>query len=189
MVMSQTTKPKNPSKRTPTKAVSGPVRYPMELKHTTTGRAIEGEISLHFSTSGRFVVDEITLRSPDENGLEPSDFQLLGKGLHSYLVGIADFIANNVRPTGYPSKPVEVVDNDNPADLWLRHLERVVPGRDGESKAQWIARVWREYYEPTGRSMKELGEDLGLAYVTVRGYCSQEDPTRSKSAKKVNKRG
>jgi hypothetical protein len=67
------------------------------------------------------------------------------------------------------------------SELWREHLESVVPKLPGQNKGQWIARVWRNYYEPSGRTMVELAADLGLSYKSVRTYASQFDPTRDKA--------
>jgi hypothetical protein len=64
------------------------------------------------------------------------------------------------------------------SELWREHLESVVPKLPGQNKGQWIARVWRNYYEPSGRTLVELAADLGLSHETVRGYASRFDPTR-----------
>lgn len=70
------------------------------------------------------------------------------------------------------------VSDVEPRTLWDAHLRGVVPVRKGETKPQWMARVWREYYEPTGRTMKELAEHTGLSHGSVRTYCSEFDPTK-----------
>jgi hypothetical protein len=61
--------------------------------------------------------------------------------------------------------------------LWEAHLETIEP-REGKTKAQWIACLWRNHYEPQGFSMVDLANRLGLTHKSVLTYASRNDPTR-----------
>jgi hypothetical protein len=61
--------------------------------------------------------------------------------------------------------------------LWEAHLEAIEP-REGKTKGQWVACLWRNHFEPQGWSMVQLADRLGLTHKSVLTYASRNDPTR-----------
>ena len=62
-------------------------------------------------------------------------------------------------------------------DLWEAHLDTIEP-REGKTKGQWVACLWRNHFEPQGWSMVQLADRLGLTHKSVLTYASRNDPTR-----------
>lgn len=45
---------------------------------------------------------------------------------------------------------------------------------EGESRAQYVHRLWKSEYEPSGRTQNDLARDLGRGLDLIRKYVSQE---------------
>jgi hypothetical protein len=139
-----------------------PITGPFTTVNEATGRITSGDITFRLTESGRFLVDSLTIRADDGEGIEPADLKALVPLIDD---GMRLLLEHAIGPEG--------------ADAgWRRHVEARVPRRDGEPKPEWIARVWREYYEPTGRTLRALADDLGLAYKSARTYASTFDPSK-----------
>ena len=125
----------------------------------------------------RFIVNDLTIHVEHENGIEPVDLIEAAK-----MVDVAfRYLASSLMalPADVPLEELagSNVEYDENAQ-WKRHLEAVVPRKAGEKRPEWIARVWREYYEPSGRTLRDLAAVLGLAYKSVRNYASMNDPEK-----------
>jgi hypothetical protein len=58
--------------------------------------------------------------------------------------------------------------------LWAALLVGMMPPqRGGESRREYVLRLWEETYKPAGRTQAELAADVGLAPITVREYVSE----------------
>ena len=143
------------------KTTVAPMR--MEVEHPD-GTRYNIEVEAEVREGARLGVRRFTLiERQDGKVIEPKDMDYLAAHVDSMLRHMVGALLGR-----------------DPAEIWLEHLETAVPKIPGQNKGQWIARVWRVYYEPSGRTLVELAADLGLSHETVRGYASRFDPAKGR---------
>lgn len=147
------TSPKKPKAQ----AITGEIAF----TDTATGRRQLGAVTFTLTPQNQVRLDSITLTSQDTDGLQPGDFRNVSK----------------VLPEAMQQLISQLLGMDL-GELSQKLAEGLTERQPGELKGQWIARLWREHYQPTGRTMKQLAADLGLGHNTVRTYCSDYDPTK-----------
>ena len=68
-------------------------------------------------------------------------------------------------------------------EMWRVLALLGLPARSArETTAEYVTRLWLEFYKPAGKTQLDLANDLQLKHITVRGYIS--DQTKTKSTKK-----